>query len=98
MISFFRKIAFWEGVSSLLLFFVSVPLKYLFKIPEPNYIIGMLHGVLFILYIIYALLVHQKVRWNLKILALVLIAAFLPFATFFVDSRILSKLDTNSPT
>ena len=44
-----RIIAWLEGIS-FLLFGISMPLKYGFDIPEPNYFIGMGHGILFILY------------------------------------------------
>jgi len=42
-----RYVAWSEGIS-FLLFGISMPLKYHFNIPEPNYVIGMAHGLLFI--------------------------------------------------
>ena len=44
-----RVIAWMEGVS-FLLFGVSMPLKYGFDIPEPNYVLAMVHGILFVIY------------------------------------------------
>ncbi|MFN3316530.1 MAG: DUF3817 domain-containing protein, partial [Raineya sp.] len=43
----FRKVAFAEGISYLL-FALTMPLKYIFKIPEPNYVVGLAHGLLFV--------------------------------------------------
>ncbi|WP_281614372.1 DUF3817 domain-containing protein [Flammeovirga sp. SubArs3] len=49
-IKLMRLIALLEGISFLLILFVSMPLKYITDIHESNKIIGMGHGVLFILY------------------------------------------------
>ena len=46
-----RIIAFIEGCSFLLLGFTMI-LKYKFSIPQPNYIVGLAHGILFVLYIV----------------------------------------------
>jgi integral membrane protein len=45
----FRIIAFWEGVSFLVLLFVAMPLKYGFGVGAAV-VVGMAHGVLFIGY------------------------------------------------
>ena len=42
-----RYIGIIEGVSSLLLFFVAMPIKYVFGSPEYVSVVGMVHGVLF---------------------------------------------------
>lgn len=40
-----RVVAILEGISYLLLF-ITMPLKRLYAMPEPNYFVGMAHGVL----------------------------------------------------
>jgi integral membrane protein len=50
----FRWIAIAEGISYLA-FFITMPLKYMLEITTPNKIIGMAHGLLFVVYVIYAL-------------------------------------------
>jgi integral membrane protein len=42
-----RIVAFIEGCSYLLLGFTMI-LKYKFSIPQPNYIVGLAHGILFV--------------------------------------------------
>ena len=44
-----RVIGFWEGVSFLVLLLIAMPLKYIAGNPEPVSIVGMAHGVLFLL-------------------------------------------------
>jgi integral membrane protein len=97
MIRFFRIIALLEGTSFLLMLFVTIPLKYIWDIKEPAYFLGMAHGVLFLLYVVLALLVHFRVKWNFITLFWVLIASLLPFGTFVADQKILKKLTDHQP-
>ena len=89
MLKLFRLIAFLEGISYLLILGLSMPLKYLANIPEPNKFIGYAHGFLFIAYIILAILVWFEKKWSIKRLLILLIASLLPFATFYIDKKYL---------
>jgi len=93
-IKIFRKIALLEGISYLLLFAVTMPLKYYFSMPEPNYIVGSLHGLLFVLYCIYSIIVFKEIEeWTYSTLGLVLLASILPFGTFYMDAKLLKQYD-----
>ena len=83
----FRLIAFLEGCS-FLLFAITMPVKYILKYPTPNYIIGMIHGVLFILYILLLIQVSVLQKWSLKKMVLAMIAAFIPFGTFYASKKL----------
>ena len=91
MVPIFRMISYLEGISYLLILFVTMPLKYLFASPEPNKVIGMAHGVLFLLYIVMAIIVKYDKKWNNKTLAIVLLCSIIPFGTFWMDKKYLSK-------
>lgn len=52
MLQLFRKVALAEGVSTLLLFLVAMPLKYLFDQPGLIRPVGWAHGVLFLTYLV----------------------------------------------
>lgn len=82
-----RILAFVEGVSFLLILFVTMPLKYFFEQPEPNKIIGMSHGVLFIAYCLLVLIVGIKRDWSWKVIGLSLLASIIPFGTFWADKK-----------
>lgn len=86
-LKFFRKIAIAEGWSFLLLIFLGMPLKYWRGWPEPNFAIGMAHGLLFVLYFMVALWVGLRLRWSLVTYLKAGIAAFLPFGTFIADAK-----------
>ena len=86
-----RVIAFAEGVSFLLILFVSMPLKYAFDMPEANEYIGMLHGVLFILYVLAVVTTKIKYNWSTKTMFIALLVSVIPFGTFWADKKIFSQ-------
>ncbi|WP_053977849.1 DUF3817 domain-containing protein [Mangrovimonas xylaniphaga] len=87
----FRITAFLEGISYILLLFIAVPIKYFGQDPQYVKLLGMPHGLLFIAYIIFAIILGSRLQWNNKILIKVLIASILPFATFVVDRKLLKQ-------
>jgi len=88
-----RLIAFLEGISLLVLVFIAVPLKYLAHNPSWVKAIGPVHGILFLLFVFSTLKVGIEQQWSFrKITWKVLLACFIPFGTFYIDSAILKKL------
>ncbi|MBL4754242.1 MAG: DUF3817 domain-containing protein [Flavobacteriales bacterium] len=77
-----------EGISFLILLAVCVPLKHVYGILEPTKIVGMAHGILFVLYGIFLIEVRSDHQWDTKTTILSFIAAFLPFGTFIADNKI----------
>ena len=86
-VSFLRKIAWWEAVSYLVLLLIAMPLKYLAGIPSAVKVVGSIHGLLFVVFCVALLRVLITARWPLGRAALVFIASLLPFAPFFLDSK-----------
>lgn len=92
-----RLIGFLEGISLLLLLFVAVPLKYGFGHPEFSQIMGTVHGALFLLFIINTLSVGVEQQWNFRTTTWkVLLACIIPFGTFYIDQKILSKIEPSN--
>ena len=85
-----RLIAWMEGVS-FLLFGISMPLKYGYNIPEPNYVIGMAHGILFILYNLLILWYAKLKNWNVKEITILCFLSLVPFGTFYGDYKYLKS-------
>lgn len=79
-----RIVAFIEGCSYLLLGFTMV-LKYRFAMPQPNYVVGLAHGILFVLYIVLLLQVSFIHRWNIFKMFMAFLASLIPFGTFYAD-------------
>jgi integral membrane protein len=86
-----RLLAHLEGISYLL-FAITMPLKYLMAIPEPNYVVGVSHGLLFILYIASSLQNIIIYKLNIKKAILVLVASVIPFGTFILDAKLLRPM------
>lgn len=86
-INLLRFSAWTEGISYLLLFGISMPLKYLYGIKEPNYVIGMIHGVLFILYNLMVVFVSIERKWTFKILCFLVLLSLIPFGTFYANRK-----------
>ena len=87
-----RIVAFIEGCSYLLLGFTMI-LKYKFAMPQPNYVVGLAHGILFVLYILLLIQVSFLYRWNIFKMFMAFIASLVPFGTFYADKVLFRKLD-----
>src|SRR5215203_4031115 len=83
--NWFRKIAFTEGISFLVLLFIAMPLKYLGDLPMPVTIVGYLHGFLFVAFIILAFVTMNSYKKNWGWLIKSFIASIIPFGTFWMD-------------
>jgi len=51
--------------------------------------LGMPHGLLFLAYIVLALFIRSRMKWDTKTTFIVLIASLLPFGTFYVNRKYL---------
>lgn len=86
-----RIIGFLEGISFILLVGIAMPLKYIGGFQHATWDIGMVHGVLFISYVIAVIPVKFALNWNFKTTFLVLLASLLPFGTFVAEYRLFRK-------
>lgn len=82
----FRIVAFWEGISYLLLLFVAMPLKYGLGMDAAVRVVGMAHGVLFIAYVATLALAWRRLGPNRGVMAFVL--SLVPFGTFWLESTL----------
>src|SRR5690606_5334679 len=90
-----RIIGLLEGISLLALVFVAVPLKHMLGNPALVKMLGPLHGALFLLFVFNALGVGVEQSWKFRVTTWkVLLACMIPFGTFYIDRKILSRIDT----
>jgi integral membrane protein len=82
-----RLVALLEGISCICLFFIAMPLKYLFDQPELVRPIGMAHGVLFTIYCVLIPFVAKSRSWTFMNQIVLLISAIPPFGTFWADKK-----------
>ena len=97
MVTFLRRLALVEAFSTLILFVVAMPLKYLFGIPEVVTGVGWIHGLLFMS--VWTLFVYAGGRrllgWKTVIGGMV--SAILPFGPLWawVDVRLRAAASPN---
>lgn len=87
-----QLLAILEGISYIS-FALTMPLKYFMDIKSPNQIVGMLHGILFIAYCVWTILLSKESRLTFKTTSVILIASLVPFMTFWVEKKILKQLN-----
>jgi len=92
LFNIFRIVAFLEGLSYILLLFIATPVKYFGDNPQYVKMLGMPHGILFMLYIILAFMLKQENNWFRDNFKMVLLASIIPFGTFYLDHKHLRKL------
>jgi len=84
-----RVIGFWEGVSFLVLLGIAMPLKYAYGEPAAVRVVGMAHGILFLLYVWAGIQAALEHNWTWKRTGLVLLASLLPAGPFVVEAKVL---------
>ena len=89
MKNIFRIVALLEGISYILL--MTFGLYYKYQLNNDIYVklLGMPHGILFILYIVLAFLLRKQENWNFIEFAIILFASLIPFGTFYIDKKYL---------
>ena len=79
-----------EGYSYLLLLFVAMPLKYILEFAVAVKIAGMLHGILFIIFLGLLIQAWSDAKWPITESIIFFIASLIPFGTFLTKKRIKS--------
>lgn len=92
-----RIIALLEGMSFLILLGIAVPLKYMAGQPQTVRVVGMIHGLLFILYVFYIIRIQADMKWSPKQTAIALIASVVPFGTFYADTKLFRPAEVDEP-
>lgn len=67
------------------------------RLGEQLSIIWMLHGWIYIAYVVTAFLLSQRAGWKLSFLGLLLLAGLVPVLIFFVERRVEQRLRDESP-
>ncbi|TQD40268.1 DUF3817 domain-containing protein [Haloflavibacter putidus] len=90
-VKIFKAVSTLEAISFLVLLLIAMPLKYAFDQPEMVRIVGMAHGVLFVLYVFGAYWMYEKLSWTFKMLAISVFCSVLPLGPFYIERKYLPK-------
>jgi integral membrane protein len=94
-LNFFRRVAFAEGVSFLVLLLIAMPLKYLAGLPQLVTVVGWAHGVLFVAFLALAVEVKGILNKNFPWLIKAFAASVLPAGTFLLERNMQKAGDFN---
>lgn len=83
----FRIVSILEGISYLLLLFIATPIKYLSGNEMFVKMLGMPHGLLFLTYVVLAIMLKYEQGWDTKKFFIILVASIIPFGTFYIDKK-----------
>ena len=87
----FRVMAIIAGVMSLLLWFVDLPVAYLFDNPDWKAAVAWIpfvHGWIYFAYVIVALQFSVKAKWPISKILWLLLAGTLPVASLIAERRV----------
>ena len=88
MLSFFRMLSLLEGLSLITLLVIAMPAKYHFGVVDNIWMVGMTHGILWLCYFVFSLVVSHLQKWSVMFWMLVLLTSVVPFACFFLDRKL----------
>ena len=80
-----RILGFAEGISTLILFGIAMPLKYMANMPMAVSIVGSLHGVLFVGLALMLMMAVTRVPISMGLALAGMVAAVIPFGPFVFD-------------
>jgi integral membrane protein len=89
-----RIVSYAEAASFLVLLCIAMPLKYLAGKPEMVRVTGMIHGLLFVLYIFQVIQAKIEYNWSWKTMFLGIVASVLPFGPFVADAKLYREAPT----
>ncbi|WP_127755018.1 DUF3817 domain-containing protein [Devosia sp. 1566] len=91
MIQWFRRLALLEGITTLALFGIAMPMKYVLGNPSLVPPVGAAHGAAFVLYLLAMLVCLPGKGFTALEWVRTALAAFVPFGTFANDGLLRRK-------
>ena len=83
----YRVMAFVVGVT-LLVFCVAIVLKYVTKTIESDSLVAIVHGWLFMVYVLLGLDLGFRMRWSFGRLLLMTVSGMIPFLSFYAEHKV----------
>jgi len=90
----YRVMAYVTAVLLLLLVFYAIPVQIWGHDKRPEAIIGMLHGYLYMVYLVFAFEITVKLKVPLVRMVLVLLAGTVPFGAFFAERNMTHRWES----
>lgn len=98
MLRIFQQIALWEAISTVFLFFVAMPLKYLAEVPEAVQVAGSIHGFLVILFVILLIMCWNEYKWPFNRVIKYFFVSLIPVVSFWVERDVKRQIHAQKNT
>jgi len=92
MLRIFQQVALWEAISTILLFFVAMPLKYIGGIPEAVRVAGSIHGFLVVLFVVLLIACWQTYNWKIDRVVKYFFLSLIPIVSFWVEKDLKKEI------
>ncbi len=93
----YRVLAYVVGTGLATLCFVGVPLQYVAGIPQVDSIVGPIHGIFYMVYLLTAVDLARRARFTLLQMAAMVGAGFVPLLAFVVERRVTKRIRATFP-
>lgn len=93
----YRIMAWIVGVPLAVLILVAVPIKYIGGNGTPVGIIGIAHGWLYVIFIVMAVMLSVKRKWNVKRTAIVILCGTIPLLSFYTEHVVHKHVKAEDP-
>src|SRR5688500_2248012 len=88
----FRLTALMEGWSYLILLFVAMPLKYAAGLPFAVRVVGSVHGLLFVVFVVTLYRVLRARQWPIGRAVTAFVCSIIPFGAFVFDASLRKEI------
>ncbi len=89
----YRVLAWTVGVGLLVLVVIGVPLQYGASTPGVVEVVGPIHGVIYMVYLLAAFDLARRSRFSLGQILMMLCAGFLPVLAFVIERRVSHRVE-----
>jgi integral membrane protein len=93
----YRVLAYAVGIGLATLCFVGVPLQFAAGIPGVDSVVGPVHGILYMVYLLAAVDLARRARFTLLQMAAMVGAGFVPVLAFVVEHRVTGRVRSVFP-
>lgn len=107
MIRIFQQVALWEAISTIILFFVAMPIKYVLnhfmEVPDDIRngavrIAGSIHGFLVVLFVVLLIACWQSYNWKFSRVVKYFIVSLIPVVSFWVERDVKKDIASQKKT
>lgn len=95
-LGFLRLSSMLDGLSFVVLLYFAIYEKRILGDDTAVRIPGMIHGIIFTIFLILLYLTMEKQKWPIARAALVFVCALIPFAPFFLDHKLKQEQENES--